>query len=732
MQRFLTMLLLILAPGLLYAQDGEWTPLNDGLGDRHVYTIVAHPEDPDVLYAGTAAGLYRSDNRGEGWQQMCGGLPVRSVWVSQDGRTIMIARSGGSRSDGIWISRNGGDFEVLTWILWPSWIAVDPEDEDNIFCGSLEQGFMYTLDGGDDNWPEANDGLGDGAIYHLSVKNLEDETYLFASTEDGLFRCVVGDSIEWWEEAGPHNLPVMQTAFSFEEEEGVFAGTGDESDSDGLYYSDDLGDEWDVLRWAWYVQAVETMPELVVMASTEIGVQRSIDGGENWTEMNEELDDFDITDLMLQRVGDELLCYCTNDGDGILVYPIPLHDVPPSHFDLLEPEDSTVVDDLEVTFVWETSGDPDGEVTYIGWLRNREDSLFVAGLDTTELTVELDSLDIDFNEGNTVTWWILAVQDEDTVECNQRFSFFIRTMPRPPSPFGLLEPADDDTLDPPDEGRITFSWEESVDPDPDDTVSYTWWVRFEDDSVAFADLQDTELTVDLDTVFVAEREFTWWVLACSSPDTVECSERFRFFIRPEDQPPSHFSLLSPLDGDTLHTTLVTFRWEASEDPDPGDEVLYNWEMTFDECVETREGLDTTELILNLEEMEVWGDVSWSVRAVSGDLVTDCNAQFSFWYELVSVREDHNVSVADFCLHPAYPNPFNSRVAINFHLRQPAQVTLQVIDPLGRVFDELISYRWLETGEHSITWDAGDAAAGSYLVRLIAGGKILTRRIVLVR
>ena len=618
MQRLQIILLLIFISSILFAQENEWTSINNGFENLQVYTIVDHPEDPDILYAGAEDGLYRSNNRGAQWQNLCGGLPVRAIWVSPDGRTILIARSGGSRSDGIWISRNGGDFDVLTWILWPTAIAVDPENLQFIFCGSIAQGFIYSLNGGED-WQE--EGLRDNRINHISIKNSEDETYLFASTASGLYRSDYEDDLAW-DFVGPHRLPACQTAFTFEDDGGVFVGTGDVSDSDGLYYSDDLGDNWDVSIWAWEVQAVETMPELVVMASTEVGVMRSSDGGENWREMNEELDDFDISDLMVQVDDDETRFYCSTNGSGIFVYILP--------------------------------------------------------------------------------------RDGD----------------RPPTPFNLLEPADGDTLE---NMLVHFLWETSEDPDPDDEVGYEMWLSVGGDSL-MPEFADTALVVEEDTVrlqvdlseqeidFPRGEEITWWVIAVSGDLTTECEERFTFIIRPEDLPPSPFSLLEPENGVTVRTLIVTFTWEASEDPDPEDEVTYNWEITYDECVETIEDLDTTVLILNLDSMEVGGEAFWVVTAVSGDQSTRCDMPFTFFYEPTSVNEDNNASVTGFHLYPAHPNPFNATTTIRYSLPFPGLVSMQVFNQSGQRIVTLFEGQ-REAGFYSVNLRAGELASGLYFVRL---------------
>ncbi|MDP8240924.1 MAG: T9SS type A sorting domain-containing protein [Candidatus Hatepunaea meridiana] len=528
-------LMLVLITSILHAQEGEWTAHNNGLNSQVVYTIVAHPENPDILYAGTDEGFCRTENGGANWQSS-DGLPVRAIWVSNDGGTILIAKSGGSRSDGIWISQNGGNnFELLhqSWILYPSAIAVNPENENHIFIGSLEQGFRFSLNSGS-NWQEANNGL-NGAINHISVKNVDDETYLFTSTAEGLFRCQVGNNIEW-EEIGPHGLPAAQTAFSFEENDGVFTGTNDESDSDGLYYSDNFGDDWEVSLWGHYVQAVETAPELVVMASTEVGVHRSTDGGDNWTEMNEELDDFDITDLLIQTDEEEITIYCSTNGSGIFSYIIggEPQDHPPSEFNLLHPTDGDPLESLEVTFDWEDSEDPDEDenVTYQWWIGVEDDSLSIDNLEASELEIDLDALNIDLPVDVAISWWVVAVSGDLQTECNERFTFLIPPEDEPPSAFSLLNPEDGAHLG---NQPVTFGWGESEDPDSNEVVTYEWWIGRPRDSLSVANLETNELTLTLDTLNINLTQgevISWWVKAVSGDFQTECEARFSFWYLP--------------------------------------------------------------------------------------------------------------------------------------------------------------------------------------------------------
>jgi len=53
----------------------SWTPLNDGLPIRKVWTLAVHPREPRELWAGTHFSyLFRSENRGKSWQLVPGYL----------------------------------------------------------------------------------------------------------------------------------------------------------------------------------------------------------------------------------------------------------------------------------------------------------------------------------------------------------------------------------------------------------------------------------------------------------------------------------------------------------------------------------------------------------------------------------------------------------------------------------------------------------------------------------
>ena len=85
----------------------------------------------------------------------------------------------------------------------------------------------------------------------------------------------------------------------------------------------------------------------------------------------------------------------------------------------------------------------------------------------------------------------------------------------------------------------------------------------------------------------------------------------------------------------------------------------------------------------------------------------------------------------------YPNPFNPRLLVAFTAPVAAPVTLCIYDLSGRLQRTLIAAVHGEEGEQTTQWDGRDAdgkplPAAVYLLRLVADGETLTRRITLVR
>ena len=79
----------------------------------------------------------------------------------------------------------------------------------------------------------------------------------------------------------------------------------------------------------------------------------------------------------------------------------------------------------------------------------------------------------------------------------------------------------------------------------------------------------------------------------------------------------------------------------------------------------------------------------------------------------------------------YPNPFNPRTTIEYALPEAGDVSLIVYDMLGREVTTLLEGPQA-AGRHTVNFDANHLSNGTYVYRLVAPNKTITRTMVLVK
>jgi hypothetical protein len=83
------------------------------------------------------------------------------------------------------------------------------------------------------------------------------------------------------------------------------------------------------------------------------------------------------------------------------------------------------------------------------------------------------------------------------------------------------------------------------------------------------------------------------------------------------------------------------------------------------------------------------------------------------------------------LGDAVPNPFNPITRINYYLPRNEFVKLNVYDVTGKLVQELVEQQQ-PAGEHFVEWNADRMPSGVYFYCLKAGGKTLTKKMVLLK
>ena len=163
--------------GLYRKADGEeeWVPIAKGLPQEpQVRALLVHPERPEVVYAGTHQGVYRSSDRGDHWEALEAprdGMDVWSLMFHPDDNNVIYA---GYEPCAIYRSEDGGDTwrrtntdavtypHVTTYPPSPLGkrvisMATDPSNTQDMYASIEVGGLLASRDGGE-SWEQILDG----------------------------------------------------------------------------------------------------------------------------------------------------------------------------------------------------------------------------------------------------------------------------------------------------------------------------------------------------------------------------------------------------------------------------------------------------------------------------------------------------------------------------------------------------------------------------------------------
>ncbi len=104
-----------------------------------------------------------------------------------------------------------------------------------------------------------------------------------------------------------------------------------------------------------------------------------------------------------------------------------------------------------------------------------------------------------------------------------------------------------------------------------------------------------------------------------------------------------------------------------------------------------------------------------------------------WHKEIEVKdeaEDEQVPTG-FGLQRAYPNPFNPRTTISYHLPETEFVKITVYDLKGRPIAFLLNEK-MTAGVHRLDWEPHNLISGIYLIQMQAGPFVSVRKCILLK
>jgi photosystem II stability/assembly factor-like uncharacterized protein len=297
---------------MMTADEGEsWTRAGVRQGmhsDCIVKTLVSDPRHPDVVYAGTDMGLYRSEEGGARWQLLDTPMTGSMVWsiaIDPVDSSVMYAGTGTPSTPGIYRSADAGKHwdrlpvEIArecpaVGIPRPTGIAIDPTDHRHVWVGLEVDGVRHSADGGE-TWTRVNGQIPNPDVHGVLVVAGPPKT-VFTVVNDDVWRST--DDGRTWQaararEVFPWHYP-RSIAVKPDDPKTVFVTVGDTTPGriGAVMRSRDAGVTWQSLGLpvqpnsaVWTVSIPASAPDTVFAASRYGYLYRSDDGGESWRKL---------------------------------------------------------------------------------------------------------------------------------------------------------------------------------------------------------------------------------------------------------------------------------------------------------------------------------------------------------------------------------------------------------------------------------------------------------------
>jgi len=309
--------------GVFKTADGGTTWTKTGFPETLVRVVQVAPDDPDIVYAGTDDGIYKSENGGSTWTRKgLSGARVNTIAINP--LTSLVVYTGTGPPGRVFKSTDGGG----TWVRKLSEatdsavvaILVDTDDSSYVYAGIRDgyAGLARSSNGGE-TWVKA-------VSYYYNVVALAmtpagfDPARIFAVvTAQNPDVYVTADRFKTWGSTGAPNMPYnapWTLAVDPNDPFTVYVGAGG-----SLYKSPSGTNEW--LKKANGLPA--GVPSSIVIdprnsdalyaSFSESGVYKSTDGADSWNSSSQRMNNTYINDLAVHPTSSDTV-FAAIKGSG--------------------------------------------------------------------------------------------------------------------------------------------------------------------------------------------------------------------------------------------------------------------------------------------------------------------------------------------------------------------------------------------------------------------------------
>ena len=322
---------LLAVPGILEAAANTWTGGRLAeIGGWGRNLVAAHPDDPDVVYAGFEGELLRASSRdgGRSWSHLRSFEGITALLIHPASpSTIYLAASEVELHSGVYKSEDSGETWSRVLDGYVAVLAGSPTDASVALAGT-NQGIYNTTDAGATwslAWVDSVSPVMSSLLFHprepgTAYAGVEGFEY-WGLDPGGLFKTTDGGS--QWRRTGPEAEGISAVAVDAAAESILYVATGlswwgDEYEvPSSLLRSEDGGETWAAAGEGLSGVTVRSLgadPHVsgTLYAGTSAGVFRTRDGGRKWTPFGQKLGGAPIRALSIDGGGRRLIAGTSN------------------------------------------------------------------------------------------------------------------------------------------------------------------------------------------------------------------------------------------------------------------------------------------------------------------------------------------------------------------------------------------------------------------------------------
>jgi photosystem II stability/assembly factor-like uncharacterized protein len=231
--------------GIFRSENGgeSWRWMSKSIPELSAVSVLAG-ENQSYVLAGTADGLYLTNDEGENWQkiELFNGTRINHLISDPSNNQIIYVAAGTS---GVYKSEDGGtswqqvSSGLRTGSIPFTSVAVDPSNSSTLFV-TTDNDFVYKSVNGAASWQQVRLGLTSRRFSSIAISPVNPEIVLAGSLDGGIF-ISENAGVNWVTASEEVSDPVLSITFDSSVGQTVYAGT-----PSGMYISANSGYAWSV------------------------------------------------------------------------------------------------------------------------------------------------------------------------------------------------------------------------------------------------------------------------------------------------------------------------------------------------------------------------------------------------------------------------------------------------------------------------------------------------------